>query len=248
MKILCLDGWESDSLKQIFSSEASARLSFDFAQAPLISTQVTPPDATTARTPDSTRAKEDFTWISKKLQTDGPYDGVIAYSRAAALISSFLLTQQWYSPELPPPFRFAFFIAGSIPLPTLRRLGVPVPAQAQHTVRESQRRARESRPPHPQHVGSARRAVYNSDDCFGLNLNEIPLELKIRIPTVHAWGEGDPLFPGATQLAGLCDPYIRRIHVFEGAHGLPGGEGDVKELRGLVAWCVQRASWPGDGE
>ncbi|KAI1415546.1 serine hydrolase-domain-containing protein [Hypoxylon sp. FL1857] len=183
--------------------------------------------------------------LAMKLDRDGPYDGVLAFSQGAALVSSFLLYRQWYDHELPPPFKFAIFISGSIPLKVLRDLGVPVSKEAEHVVAQAGLRRDEALGPLPTHTTKARRAVFNSDDCFGLNLNRIPLELKIRIPTVHVWGENDPVFPTSIQLAGLCDPYIRKIYTHPGGHEMPHEEKEVVEIVLLIEWCIQRGSWPG---
>lgn len=184
-------------------------------------------------------------WLEKKLDHENPYDGVLAFSQSAALVSSFLLYRQWYDHELPPPFRFAIWISGNVPLEVLKDLGVPVSKEADGVVAQARLQRGQGLGPSPAHTAKARRAVWNSDDCFGLNLNRLPLELKIRIPTVHVWGEKDPMFPGSVHLAGLCDPYIKKIHVHQGAHEVPRDGKDVTELASLVEWSIHRATWPG---
>ncbi|KAI0850611.1 serine hydrolase FSH [Daldinia vernicosa] len=184
-------------------------------------------------------------WLANKLDNDGPYDGILAVSQSAAVVSSFLLYRQWYDHELPPAFKFAIFINGGIPLKILKDLGVPVSNEAEGVVAEAKFQRNRGLGPLPTHTTKARRAVFNSDDCFGLNLNKIPLELKIRIPTVHVWGENDPLFPTSVQLTGLCDPYIRKIQIHKGSHEMPRDEEGLSELVSLIEWCIQRATWPG---
>lgn len=137
------------------------------------------------------------------------------------------------------------FISGSIPLKALRDLGVPVSNAAESVVAEAELQRDRGLGPSASHTADARRAVFNSDDCFGLNLNSIPLELKIRMPTVHVWGEQDPMFPTSVQLAGLCDPYIRKIHVHGGKCEVPRDGKDVVELASLLEWCIRCATWPG---
>lgn len=185
-------------------------------------------------------------WLATKLEVDGPYDGVIGFSRGATLVSSYLLYHQWYEHEHSPPFRFATFISGSISLAALKDLGVPVPRAAERVVEETELRRQEDLGPLPSHASQARQAMFNSDDCFGLNLNKVPLELKIRIPTAHIWGTKDPGFPTSIHLAGLCDPYIRKIYTHDGAHEVPQGKEGTEQLSQLVLWCMQQAAWPGD--
>jgi hypothetical protein len=223
-------------------------VSFDFADAPL---QCAVPSSDgpvgykffdASSIADISKAHE---WLTTKLEADGPYDGVIGFSQGATLVSSYLLYDQWYGCEDDPPFRFAAFISGSISLAVLKVLGTPIPKAADRVVEETEARRQGNLGPSPLHVSLARQAMFNSDDCFGLNLNKMPPELKIRIPTVHVWGTKDPSFPTSTHLAGLCDPYIRKIHIHGSGHEVPQGIEDTQALGQLVLWCMQRAIWPG---
>ncbi|KAI1480127.1 serine hydrolase FSH [Daldinia eschscholtzii] len=261
MKILCLHGDSQD--KKILQSELVPLLSrlqssnqnilFDFVNGPLQYSNSTvdnlpSPEPRSYKFYDAEEV-EDIRkvgeWLATKIDRDGPYHGVLAVSQGAAIVSSFLLYRQWYEHELPPAFNFAIFINGSIPLKVLKDLGVPVSNEAEKVVAEAKLQRDRALGPLPAHTSKARRAVYNSDDCFGLNLNRIPLELKIRIPTVHVWGENDPLFPTSVQLTGLCDPYIRKIQVHKGSHEVPHDGEELSELVSLIDWCIQRGTWPG---
>ncbi|OTA55681.1 hypothetical protein K449DRAFT_468831 [Hypoxylon sp. EC38] len=262
MRILCIHGDRQD--EEIYQSDLAPLLSklrsliteasFDFVDglshqhsnslAKDIPLRIIGP-STLPGTEEVGEIRKDSERLVKKLDHDGPYDGILAFSQGAAVVSSFLLYRQWYDHELPPAFKFAIFISGNIPLKTFRDLGVLVSKEAEDAVAQAKLRHEEGLGPLPAHTTKARRAVFNSDDCFGLNLNRIPLELKIRIPTVHIWGEGDPLFPTSIQLAGLCDPYIRKIFTHPGGHGIPREEKELTEISSLIEWCIQRASWPG---
>ncbi|KAI1099775.1 serine hydrolase FSH [Jackrogersella minutella] len=261
MKILCLheDGQNRNTFKSSLApllqklNTLNTELLFDFANGPLeysgIPAKDSLPDESTQykfyETEEAKNIHKASEWLATKLDRDGPYDGVIASSQGAALVSSFLLYRQWYDHELPPAFKFAVFVSGSIVLKVLNDLGVPVSNEAEEVVAQAKLRHAQALGPSPVHTAKARRAVFNSDDCFGLNLNRVPLELKIRIPTVHVWGENDALFPTSVQLAGFCDPYIRKIYTHQGAHVVPQGEEEVDELASLIDWCIHRAAWPG---
>ncbi|KAI0414488.1 serine hydrolase FSH [Xylaria grammica] len=261
MKILCLHGGNQSG--QIFrlqlgktvraiEESAETKVTFDFADAPIQCPGSSSGQKSDQRIeykffdaptiPEIRKARE---WLTTKLATDGPYDGVIGFSQGATLISSYLLYYQWYGYEDSPPFGFVIFISGSLPLAVLRHLGVPVPLAAERVVEETELRHQAELGPSSPHVSLARRAMFNSDDCFGLNLNRVPLELKIRIPTVHVWGVNDPGFPTSIHLAGLCDPYIRKVHTHGGTHEVPQGMEDAQQLSQLLLWCMQRARWPG---
>ncbi|KAI0380666.1 serine hydrolase FSH [Hypomontagnella monticulosa] len=249
MKILCLhaDGQNSEIFRsQLGLQDLSTEISFDFVNGPL---NLSAKDTSAgykffdAEEPHDIRKANE--WLAKKLGNDGPYDGVLSFSQGATLVSSFLLYRQWYDHDLPQPFKFAIFVCGSIPLIVLKNLGVPVSSKAEGVVAHAKLQIDRGLGPIAPHTKEARRALFNSDDCFGLNLNKIPLELKIRIPTVHVWGENDPLFPASVQLAGLCDPYLRKVHIHTGSHEVPREKKDQDELKILIEWCTQRATWPG---
>ncbi|KAI0101029.1 serine hydrolase FSH [Nemania sp. FL0031] len=256
MRILCLHGYNQSG--QIFLTQLSAvikviqnsetRVSFDFVNAPIQSALPSFDGQTLYKffhgsaITDIYKAHE---WLTAKLEADGPYDGVIGFSQGATLLSSYLLYHQWYNYEYEPPFTFATFISGTIPLAVLKDLGTPIPRAAELVVEEIELRRQGNLDPSPSHVSLARQAIFNSDDCFGLDLNKVPLELKIRIPTVHVWGMKDPGFPTSTHLAGLCDPYIRKIYMHNSTHEVPQGIEDTQQLGQSVLWCMQRAIWPG---
>ncbi|KAI0110220.1 serine hydrolase FSH [Daldinia grandis] len=261
MRILCLhDNGQNGNILQselapLFSKirNSDRALSFEFANGPLKYSSLPAENLSSDKiyrykfyeseeVDDIRKAGE---WLAAKLDSDGPYDGILAVSQSAAVVSSFLLYRQWYDHELPPAFKFAIFIDGRIPLKILKDLGVPVSNEAEAVVAEATSQRDRGLGPLPAHATKGRRAVFNSDDCFGLNLNKIPLELKIRIPTVHVWGENDPLFPTSVQLTGLCDPYIRKIQIHKGSHEMPRDEEGLSELVSLIEWCIQRATWPG---
>ncbi|KAH9884730.1 serine hydrolase FSH [Xylariomycetidae sp. FL2044] len=292
MRVLCLHGqnssaraFESD-LAPITSqvTQSDAAHEFIFIDGPIPSTDPSDdgsprfiyPETSTTTTITSSNSIPDVQhkWLTTELETNGPYDGVLAFAEGAAVVSSYLLHHQWYdepassssssspssSPTPTPPIKFAIFLGGQLPLGVLGDLlGAPAPAAARRVVAEARRQHRLGLGPLAAHVAVARRAAFDSDDCFGLNLNRIPPELKIRIPTLHAWGERDPLLPGAVHLAGLCDPYLRKIYVHPGARevvpssSLGGREEEeeddavvvVEEMAGLIRWCIRCATWPG---
>ncbi|KAI0873149.1 serine hydrolase FSH [Hypoxylon argillaceum] len=223
-------------------------VSFDFANAPIQRAASSSGGLSVHTFFDSSAIADIYKaheWLTAKIEADGPYDGVIAFSQGAMLVSSYLLYRQWYSHEHDPPFRFATFISGGISLAVLKDLGAPISGVAERIVEETELRRQGNLGPSPSHISLARQAMFNSDDCFGLNLNKVPLELKIRIPTAHVWGSKDPSFPTSTHLAGLCDPYIRKIYIHGSGHEVPQGIEDTQELGQLVLWCMQRSIWPG---
>lgn len=240
--------------------ESNPDFIFDFVDGPQPSTPAPdtplfydPPHYTFYEGTDIKGIREAHDWLKGILQRNGPYDGVLMFSQGCALVVSYMMYQQWFEPEAPPPFKFAMFICGGIPITVLKDLGVSVSKEVEELDRETKRQLREKTTAQvtrdrwqlTDYASMVRRAQFNSDDCFGLNLNKIPLELKIRIPTVHVFGRKDPRLPASIQLAGVCDPYIRKVYDHGGGHEIPRNREVSDELAQLLAWAADRGAWPG---
>jgi pimeloyl-ACP methyl ester carboxylesterase len=270
MKILCLHGKGTSG--RIFQSQtASLRLKmenanpgqafeFEFLDGPQSSTPApdtpqfySPPYYAFYEGTEVRGIRKAHEWLDGILETRGPYDGVLMFSQGCALVSSYMLYRQWYEPEAPPPFRFAMFICGGVPITVLKDLGVPVSKEVEELDLATKRQLLDKttceitrdRWQLTDYASIVRRAQFDSDDCFGLNLNQIPPELKIRIPTVHVFGSKDPRLPASVQLAGLCDPYIRKVYDHGGGHEIPRSKEVSEELVRLLQWCGERGAWPG---
>lgn len=270
MRILCLHGKGTSA--RIFQSQTTSlrrrleqisedlTFEFDFVDGPLPSAPA--PDTPSFYEPpyyafyegnSITGIRESHQWLSDILDQRGPYDGVLTFSQGCALISSYMLYQQWYEPEENAPFKFALFICGGVPITVLKDLGVPVSKEVENLdsatklqlLEKTTCEVTKDRWQLTDYANVVRRAQFDSDDCFGLNLNKIPPELKIRIPTVHVYGRKDPRLPASVQLAGLCDPYIRTIFDHGGGHEIPRSTDVSDEMAKLIVWAAQRGVWPG---
>ncbi|KAI1826071.1 serine hydrolase FSH [Xylaria intraflava] len=256
MNILCLHGRNQSG--KVFETQLAAPIqamrdeessvSFDFADGPIWSPETPVDKQATYKFFENSNAaaiSKAHEWLGKKLESDGPYDGVIGFSDGATLVSSYLQHRQWYSDEESQPFKFAIFISAGVSLSVLGDLGA---CAAIRVVQEAELRCRDGLSPLPAHASQKERAMYDSDHCFGLNLNRVPREFKIRIPTVHVWGTKDPCFPAYIHLVGLCDPYIRQVYQHHDAHEVPQKREDTDRLGPLFVWCMRRAVWPGQSQ
>ncbi|KAK8128151.1 hypothetical protein PG984_009259 [Apiospora sp. TS-2023a] len=268
MKVLCLHGKGTSG--RIFQSQTASLRSkletavpafdFDFVDGPQPSAPAPdtplfyePPHYAFYEGTDIKGIRAGHKWLRGILEQNGPYDGVVMFSQGCALVSSYMLYQQWYEPDSPPPFKFAMFICGGVPITALKDLGVHVSKEVEELDHRTKSQLLEKTTAEvtrdrwqlTDYASVVRRAQFDSDDCFGLNLNKIPAELKIRIPTVHVFGEKDPRLPASIQLAGLCDPYIRKVYNHRGGHEIPRAKEVSEELAQLLQWCAIRGSWPG---
>ncbi|KAI0393153.1 hypothetical protein F5Y17DRAFT_323073 [Xylariaceae sp. FL0594] len=196
---------------------------------------------------ESFNENSDTQQLRDEIRREGPFDGVVAFGKEAELVGRYLLLNEHHQSEdkEPASFQFAIFFDGALTLDYLMALGIDVPEAAKRVVKIAEDRAERKLGPLPEHVEGARRAMFNSDDCFGLNLNKsLPL-LKINIPTLHVWSTSDPRFPRAIQLAGFCNSYLRKTLAHDGKGEVPKDSETVEKLRELVDWCVRSARWPG---
>ncbi|KAK8868806.1 Serine hydrolase FSH [Apiospora arundinis] len=270
MRILCLHGKGTSG--RIFKSQTASlrskleavipELEYDFVDGPQPSSPAPdtplfyePPHYAFYEGTEIKAIRAGHKWLRELLEHNGPYDGVLMFSQGCALVSSYMLYQQWYEPEAPPPFQFAMFICGGVPITALKDLGVHVSQEVEDLDVRTKKQLLEKTTAEvtrdrwqlTDYASVVRRAQFDSDDCFGLNLNRIPAELKIRIPTVHVFGEKDPRLPASIQLAGLCDPYIRKVYNHGGGHEIPRAKEVSEELAQLLQWCAIRGTWPGQG-
>ncbi|KAI1871890.1 hypothetical protein JX265_005876 [Neoarthrinium moseri] len=270
MKILCLHGKGTSG--RIFKSQTTSlrrkleerdpktTFEFDFVDGPQPSAPAPdtplfydPPHYAFYEGTEIKAIRAAHEWLSRVVEQRGPYDGALLFSQGCALVSSYMLYQQWYEPDSPPPFKFAMFICGGVPITVLKDLGVPVSKDVEELDLATKRQLLDKttckitrdRWQLTDYASVVRRAQFDSDDCFGLNLNVIPPELKIRIPTVHVYGRKDPRLPASVQLAGLCDPYIRKVYDQGGGHEIPRSKEVSEELALLMEWCAHRGTWPG---
>jgi pimeloyl-ACP methyl ester carboxylesterase len=185
-------------------------------------------------------------WLDMLLASEGPFDGVVALVREAELAASYILIHEYFDYNTgKAPFKFAVFFGGALSVHLLRSLRINIPEAAQKVIDDAEAAAKNNLCPLPEHVERAQRATYDSDDCFGFNLNVIPRRLKINLPTLHVWSTEDPRFPRAIQLTGFCQPYLRLTLSHNGKNDIPDDPKVVDWLRELIEQCALRSRWPG---
>lgn len=78
-------------------------------------------------------------------------------------------------------------------------------------------------------------------NVFGLDFTKMPPHLKIKIPTVHVYGNKDPRCPASLQLAMFGDERFKKMYDHEGGHDVPR-KSDVSEtIAELVEWIAVAA-------
>lgn len=77
-------------------------------------------------------------------------------------------------------------------------------------------------------------------NLFGLDVLQPAIEkLRINIPTVHIYGNKDPVYPLSRQLVQLCDPTCRRSYDHGEGHGIPRKKEVSDRITALVKWAVE---------
>ena len=78
-------------------------------------------------------------------------------------------------------------------------------------------------------------------NVFGLNFEEIPQRFRIKIPTVHIYGNKDPRCPASLQLVHFSSPELRRTYDHGGGHDVPRKTEVSESVANLVQWAASVA-------
>ncbi|KAL4737697.1 serine hydrolase-domain-containing protein [Aspergillus similis] len=71
--------------------------------------------------------------------------------------------------------------------------------------------------------------------------------VKIKIPTVHIYGERDPRYIAGVQLSEVCEKRSRKEYNHGGGHEIPRFEAVSGAMADLVRWAIRAAERQGDG-
>jgi hypothetical protein len=120
------------------------------------------------------------------------FDGVLAFSEGAALVSSVILRFDRDNPfSLRGLFRFAIFIAGVAPFDQ-------------------------------SHVERAAGEVQDGGKSLDMPPRVIPgPDTIMHLPTLHVMGKNDMYYPSSMVLSQVCVSYGRTVIVHEGGHEVP---------------------------
>jgi len=260
MRVLCLHGRGSSG--KIFKSQTAAfrkklnsDFEFEFVNGFFPSTPAAdltlfypPPYYSFWKNNDLESIRASHHWLRAKIQRDGPYDGVLLFSQGCAIIASFLLYCQQTNPLAPPPFKFAMFVCGGLPLDVVEDLGLDVSQEAheidirtKHQLSEKTHSITSTKPGSDRWQSIAETAINPYDimwspSVFGLDVTQIPPDMVIGIPTVHIFGSKDPRYPASLQLAHFCDPAVRRMYDHGGGHDIPRSKVVSESLAELLTW------------
>ncbi|KAI4267937.1 MAG: hypothetical protein LQ337_008119 [Flavoplaca oasis] len=265
MRFLCLHGkGTSASIFQSQTASFRARLnksfSFDFVDGFLPSPAAAgidlfyPPPYysfwNTFAIPDVRKA---HAWLRDLLARDGPYDGVMCFSQGCSLIASFCLYHQAETPDEPLPFKIAIFICGGAPMQALEDLGIEISQEARDVDNKSARALAEQastdailksgldRWQNNHGALSSPEGRLDPSNVFGLDFTKMPLHLRIKIPTVHVYGNKDPRCPASLQLSHFSDPRLTKTYDHGGGHEVPRNAEVSEKIAQLVEWSAVAA-------
>lgn len=193
-------------------------------------------------------------WLRGLVEKHGPYDGVMCFSQGCSLIASFCLYHQAETPDQPLPFKVAIFICGGVPLQVLEDVGIEVSQEAWDiNTKSSQALAEQASTDAILKSGldrwvSADGVVANGEapldptNVFGLDFTKMPKNLRIKVPTVHIYGNKDPRYTASLQLAQFSDPTLRKTYDHGGGHDVPRKTEVSDSIAQLVEWSALAAS------
>ncbi|KAL8723284.1 MAG: hypothetical protein Q9225_000406 [Loekoesia sp. 1 TL-2023] len=198
--------------------------------------------------------RKSHAWLLDKIRRDGPYDGVMCFSQGCSLIASFCLYHQAETPNQPLPFGVAIFICGGVPLQVLEDVGIEVSKEAWDMNNKSSKALAEQASSDAILKSGLNRwitadgviangdALQDPKNVFGLDFTRIPQHLRIKVPTVHIYGNKDPRCPASLQLAQFSDPSLRKTYDHGGGHDVPRKSDVSESIAQLVEWSALAAS------
>ncbi|RAH75856.1 hypothetical protein BO86DRAFT_423607 [Aspergillus japonicus CBS 114.51] len=171
------------------------------------------------------------------LVTEGPFDGILAFSQGAQLAASFLIaaagsSSSSSSSSFPGArsIRCAIFLSGGIPYQWSSAPSSSSPALG------------------PALTPIAEAAADNSEGAAAAAAAAAApaaLPVLLHLPTAHIWGQNDTSYPGTSVvLSQLCRPEWRAVFVHEGGHEIPGSRsrasllGAVRAIRQTIHLAV----------
>lgn len=150
----------------------------------------------------------------------GEWVGVLGFSQGAKLCASLLYTQQYCRERLDkePPiqsnFRFGVLLAGQNPLLWLDSDANAPPGLASDATRDASSKA---------------------------EAHAMPLENRLRVPTLHVHGLRDPgLTTHRELLKRSCDSKTTQVLEWDGAHSVPLRTADVRLLTEAIVSLAEK--------
>ncbi|KAJ5117454.1 hypothetical protein N7448_011086 [Penicillium atrosanguineum] len=185
-----------------------------------------------------------------------PYDGVVCFSRGCLLVASYIWFHQIKQPAQSLPFKAAMFVCGGPVLSVLEELGMTITDKAQEWDRRTKLALREraskaaiekwgkDRWLTPGGNGDSDlhldpSAPIDPSDVFGLDIINMPQQLRIGIPTLHVYGRVDPRLPASLQLAHLSEATTRLTYRHEGGHNIPRSSVAAEGIARVMDECAQ---------
>ncbi|KAL8765565.1 MAG: hypothetical protein Q9209_007396 [Squamulea sp. 1 TL-2023] len=268
MKFLCLHGKGTSAA--IFKSQSTSfrtkldpSFTFDFVDGFLASSPAAgidlfypPPYYSFWNTSAISDVRKAHSWLRNLLARDGPYDGVMCFSQGCSLIASFCLYHQAETPDEPLPFKAAIFICGGAPMQALEDLGIEVSQEARDVDTKSSKalatqasteailKSGLDRWENTHAATSGLDATLDPSNVFGLDFTTMPSHLRIKIPTVHIYGNKDPRCPASLQLSHFSDPRLTKTYDHGGGHDVPRRSDVSERIAQLVEWSAVAARIP----
>ncbi|KAF2463889.1 uncharacterized protein BDR25DRAFT_105115 [Lindgomyces ingoldianus] len=166
-------------------------------------------------------------WLSSYIETNGPYDGVIAFSQGTCLVSTLMLQHSRLDLDGEEPlFKCVILFSGILPL-NIEAL-------------ELGRRVQFGR------VDPSEAQYSDSDNESEISVDESDGELvePFQIPSAHIWGTNDdyPLPQGA-RVSELFAARMRSSVTHQEGHSIPGARmgGNVSKIVRQIRKTIERA-------
>lgn len=168
-------------------------------------------------------------WLLEYMEKNGPYDCVCCFSLSAAIILTLVIDHKFRAPEerKPLPFKSIIFMNASVEYAVFEAHGLPITQEAKDFKAAAEKILYEKANDlqnlaNIMTLKSRGTADMWKDttmllhdatvlppktDCYGLDFTKFPEEALIKepeIPTIHIYGDKDPISSSGIQVAYLC--------------------------------------------
>jgi pimeloyl-ACP methyl ester carboxylesterase len=208
-----------------------------------------------------TRAVE---YLQDVLDEEGPFDGIFGFSQGAALTLSYFYQQQ--AAGEPIAVKFACFFSAALPCSPDADMGLEVVSKLQaleYDITDRARREGKGLTMEEQEFVDVLQGtvvdasandptfpwtdmdVYRYGECDAVPrvMCSSLVAQKIRIPTVHAWGQNDfeYMIKMAEVARSICDDSMLKTVLHTGLHDIPKRQTEIKGVLRAIDWAMTQA-------
>jgi hypothetical protein len=203
-------------------------------------------------------------YLQDTLEDEGPIDGIFAFSQSAALTLSYLYQQQMAGNLI--DIKFACLFSSVLPCSADSNWGTPIMSRSQYLNLDITDQARCNdvnltigerelvsiiqqtiikKDTQGSHFSWLDTSTFRDWEPETVPCVLLPSSLaqKIKIPTIHCWGQSDSeyMIRMAEVSRSICDESLAKTVLHPGAHDIPRREPEIKAILRTIDWAMAQS-------